>query len=45
MSGRESLLAFFRHVAARWIATPFWNARFSLGMWIGGFDHARRDYK
>jgi hypothetical protein len=45
MSGRGSLRAFLRKKAARWIATPFWNARFSIGMWIGGFDEARRDYE
>jgi hypothetical protein len=45
MSDRASLFAFFRRMAARWIATPFWNARFSLGMWIGGFTSARRDYE
>jgi hypothetical protein len=36
--------AFLRRVAARRVATPWWNLRFSLGMWIGGFNHARRDY-
>jgi hypothetical protein len=41
----ESLWTFLRQKAARWIATPWWNLRFSLGMWIGGFTSARRDYE
>lgn len=33
-----------RRLAARWIATPWWNLRFSLGYWVGGFTHAERNY-
>lgn len=27
---------------SRWIGTPWWNLRFNLGYWIGGFTHAER---
>lgn len=33
----------FRILAA-YISTPWWNLRFRLGMWVGGFTEARRDY-
>jgi hypothetical protein len=39
-----SLLSCLRRLAGRWIATPWWNLRFSLGMWVGGFTRAERDY-
>lgn len=45
MTGTKSLFSFLCRIATRRIATPFWNLRFSLGMWIGGFTHARRDYE
>lgn len=31
-------------IAARWIGTPWWNLRFGLGRWVGGFDTVHRNY-
>lgn len=45
MIERESLFAWVRRFAARRIGTPWWNLRFRLGMWVGGFTSARRDYE